>query len=222
MTIKKVESEKTSRASAPRGRQMRGVITRKRILGVAARTIAAEGIFNLKFAHIAKDANVPQALMGYHFPNVESLLVELLQREIVKLRDLSVERVERSAKEPKKALAAYIRAPFDLAAKDPEFRAIWTALHHLATVNPIFADIDMQIRKMGCERILNLITMVLATEGYLLGQTHIGRDDLLRLATSVRGLILGLCLGAAADSPADFKKAGDLAVASSFKLLGLS
>lgn len=214
-------NKKATLESPTRSRQARGVITRKRILNVAAKTVAAEGIYNLRFAHIAKQANVPQALMGYHFPNMEALLVELVNREVIKLRDLSVERVEKVATEPKKALAAYIRAPFDLAAKDAEFRAIWTSLHHLAVVNPVFAEMENQIRKTGCERILNLITMVLATEGYLLGQAHIGRDQLLTMATTVRALILGMCLGANVSSPADFKKAGELAVASSFKVLGL-
>jgi AcrR family transcriptional regulator len=208
------------RETKTRPPQERGTQTRRRLLEITAQTIADEGIHNLRFAHIAKAAQIPQALLGYHFPTMETLLVEVVQLELEKLKSLSVSLVEKNAEQPKKALAAYIRAPFELAKVDPSFRAVFTAFYHLSSVTPAFAEMGLIIRKVGRERIMNLITMVMATEGQLAIKT-MSRDRLLELATAVQGIITGHAQMAVSEKNADYQIFSDLAVETSMTILGL-
>lgn len=199
--------------------QKRGLKTRERLLTVAVKCLVKEGIHALRYAHIAKQAKIPQALMGYHFPTMESLLLAVIQVELEKLKVASIESVERLAHQPKRALAAYIRTPFELALMDIEFRAVWTAFYHLCTIDPTFADINLSIRKLGRERILNLVTMVLATEGRLVGEENTSRAHLVELAASVQAVITGFIMVTATESNADYKKMADLAVTNVFRIL---
>ena len=217
MTVKKANLTRANRGS----KQARAQVTRSKILKMASRCLVEDGIQSLRYAQIAKRAKVPQALMGYHFPNIDALLIEMVQLELIKLKDLSVERVERNASNPKKALISYIKAPFDLAATDLEFRATWSAFYHLATVNENFAKLNASIRETGRDRIMNLLTMVLATEGYLTGNNLMSREKLIELATVVQGIITGLCMISATATKNEFKQIGELAVKSSLQALGI-
>jgi AcrR family transcriptional regulator len=220
MTVKYLDKTRV-KAKSQRLPQVRSVNTRKKILRMAAKVIATEGMPGLRYANVAKMAKVPQALMGYHFPSLDSLLIEVIGQELEKLKALSTDRVERFAQSPKKALESYIRAPFDLAESDVEFRAVFTGFYHLAAMNPTFSELNASIRKMGRDRILNLVTMVLATEGYLLGQRLLSRENLIDMATTVQGIITGLSCMASTEGGNHFKAFADLGVASSFQVLGL-
>ena len=201
--------------------QKRGLKTRERLMAVAVKCLVKEGIHGLRYSHIAKQAKIPQALMGYHFPNMESLLMAVIQLELEKLKVASTDAVERNASQPKRALAAYIRTPFDLALVDIEFRAVWTAFYHLCTIEPTFANLNLGIRKLGRERILNLITIVLATEGLLVGEENTSRARLIDLAASVQAVITGFIVVTATESNADYRKMSDLAIANVFRVLGI-
>lgn len=187
------------------------------MLDAAVESLIQSNIHGLKYSQIAKSAGVTQALMGYHFPSLDELLFELVQMEIVKLKNISMESVERHMDNPAKALESYIRAPFVLAEKDPGFRAVWSCFYHLATIHPTFSDLNRSIRLMGRERILNLITMVLAKDKSLPKKM----DQLGDLAVSVQGVITGYGFVASCETDGQFKKMADLAVRASFALLGV-
>jgi len=220
MTVKYLDRTRL-KPKTKRMPQVRSVNTRQKILKMAAKVIATEGMPGLRYSHVAKLANVPQALMGYHFPNLESLLIDVIAQELEKLKTLSTEGVERNAQHPKKALEAYIRSPFDLAERDIEFRAVFTGFYHIASVSPTFSELNSSIRKVGRDRILNLVTMVLATEGYLLGQKLLSRENLIEMATIVQGLMTGLCAMASSEAGNKFSDFANSAVTASFKVLGL-
>ncbi len=208
----KIKKKKEPKNTAHRMESHRGLKTRQKVLSVAGEIIAKEGVHNLRYSQIAKIAKIPQALLGYHFPNLEVLLMELTQGELEKLKQLSVENTEKSAHNPRKALEAYVRAPFELADKDKVFSSIWTAFYHLSAVNSEFSSLNLRIRSTGRERILNLITMVLATEGQLLGKKQISRDELINQSIAIQGIITGLCIMAMSEAHANFSKFADLAV----------
>lgn len=202
-----------------RPQQQRGLKTRDRLLKIAARCLVDEGIHALRFSHIAKQAKIPQALIGYHFPTTELLLMAVIQAEIEKLKAASVESVERWVNQPKKALAEYIRAPFRMAEDDLEFRAVWTALYHLCTVTPAFADLNHEVRKVGRERILNLITMVFATEGRFIDEPKLSREQLVGLALTVQAVITGHILMTVTEPNSDYDKMAERAVKTCFEIL---
>jgi AcrR family transcriptional regulator len=221
--MQKAEMPEPRANEKPRQRatQDRAIQTRHLILNVAGKAIADEGIHKVRYSAIAKKAKIPQALMGYHFPNIETLLTDLIYRELEKLKVASVEIVEKHSVHPKKALAEYVRAPFKMGAADPVFRAVWSGFYHLAVVNPEYANMCMAIRKAGRERILSIITMVLATEGMLSVEKKYQPEDLIVQAASIQGLMTGLAVIAASEPHRPFKEMGDIAVAGALRVLGL-
>lgn len=200
----------------------RGAQTRQKVLNTTRELLATEGIHNLRFAHIAKKAKVPQALMGYHFPTYEALLIEVVIIELEKLKVFTVDRVEQNSTHPKKALAAYIRAPFEMAVIDKTARAVWTAFYHLATISPEFAELNLAIRKTGLERILNLVTMTIATEKVATNSQQLfNHAQLLGLARAVHGLITGLLVIATTEANQNIDELREVAVQSCFQLLNI-
>lgn len=218
---RKIKKKKESQSAPIRIESHRGIETRQKILTVTGQIISQDGIQNIRYAQIAKIAKIPQALLGYHFPNLDVLLLELVQNELEKLKMLSVENTEKYASTPKKALEAYIRTPFELADKDKIFNAIWTAFYHLSSVNNEFSLLNLRIRNTGRERILNLITMVLATEGQLMGKKQISREELILQSSQIQGIITGLCIMAMSEAHSDFSRSADLAVQSCMHQLGI-
>lgn len=210
--------------STPKKRapQKRGIDTRGRLLKVAAKCLVDEGIHSLRFSHIAQKAKIPQALIGYHFPTTEDLLMAVFLVEVEKLKVHSVTSVEKHLTQPKKALVAYIRSPFDLAEKDRQFRVCWTAFYHLCTISAEFTELNDQIRKTGRERILNLLSMLLATEGRFSSGLIMSREDLMALAVRIQAIMTGFVIMAATESVLDFKKLADQAVLISLELLDLA
>lgn len=203
--------------------QSRGLKTRERILVVAMDCLLKYHVHGLRYSQIAKDAGVAQPLMDYHFPSLEALLLEMIQIELAKLRDLSTEAIEKNARSPRKALAAYISAPFELAERDPYFRAVWSAFYHLASTNPEFGEMNRNIQAIGRQRITQLIRAVLA-QG--LGKRgKLSETKLQELAAGVQGIITGYAFlkhsvanGAPKDLGHDLRQ---LAVKHSEQLLGI-
>lgn len=213
MGKRKVETTKASVRPA----QERGKRTRELLLATAIDSLANSNLYGLRFAQISKAANVPQALMDYHFPSLESLLIEMVSLELEKLKLYSLEAIQKYATKPRKALEAYIRAPFELAAADRGFCAVWSCYYHLATVNQTFADFNRGVRKMGNERILMLVIGVLNSENKseYLSKTKLTQD----VSTSLQALITGYGFMASADSDRRFKEFADLAAKAAAQIL---
>ncbi len=199
----------------------RGEKTRKKLLQAAGQLVAKEGIHSLRFSRISKMAKVPQALMGYHFPTVKSLILDMIQQELEKLKTLSVAKIERGVATPREAFEGYIRAPFELSSRDQQFSAVWSTFYHLATVDKMFGEMNAQIKQVGRDRILNLIAMIYATESPLIGETLANQRNLLELATAVQGLVTGLTFMAATDPKGQYLDFARLAVVGSFKIIGV-
>ena len=208
-------SKKDSSALKSKTEKSKPPSTREFLLDTAARALMEHGIHGLRYSQIAKMAEVPQPLMGYHFPTLESLMIELVQRQIIKLREVSTRATENYPQEPKRALEAYIRAPFELAAKDQEFRTIWMAFYHLSTFNNEFSEINRQVRNFGRERIRTLVTMTLAFEHRLPEKIK----ELEKLTLTVQGIITGLAIMAGTEAGGNFKNNADLAVQGCFEIL---
>ena len=216
-TLKEFKSP--SSALKKRGLQQRSLNTKEKLLKVAAKCLVDEGIHSLRFSNIAKKADMPQPLVGYHFPTTESLLMGIFLVEVEKLKTYSIKSIEKHLSEPREALGAYIRSPFEMAKKDRTFRVCWTAFYHLCTISNEFVALNDQIRKTGRERILNLISMVLATEGRFLGKKAPSRQELLSISVRIQAIMTGHLIMAATESLLEYDHLAEQAVKTCFALI---
>ena len=199
-----------------RPKQERGLRTRENLLKAAIQSMVENHIYGLRFSQIAKIANVPQPLMDYHFPSLEALLTEMVGYQLERLKIASMDAIEKNAASPRKMLSAYIKAPFEMAAADQGFRAVWSAYYHLATVNKSFADFNKGVRQLGNQRITAMVTAVVAHEKR---QDAANAKKIAEVATSIQGIITGFGSMASAESDGPFKPLADLAVKAAFQVL---
>lgn len=201
-----------------RGPQERGLKTYDKLVKAAIELATKSDIGSVRFADISRVANVPPPLISYHFPSPQALQIAMIQHELKKLMELSVSAIEKHQKNPRKALEAYILAPFELSKKDLEFRSVWTGYYHLVTVQEKVAMFNTSVQTTGHERIINLINSIFANEGLLLKK---GRS-IRQLASSIQGIITGYGFSAATHTSHDFKWWGTLAIADTADLIKMA
>ena len=189
--------------------QARGKRTRENLIQVAIQSLCESHVHGLKFSQISKIAQVPQPLVDYHFPSMEALLGEMVAHQLERLKVISEEAITKHPKNPRKALTAYIRAPFDLGQNDQGFRAVWSCYYHLATVNKAFAEFNRGVRIHSDKRLAALLTSIASAENR--GE-RTNRKRIRATATCIQGIMTGFAYIAAAESGGDFKGLGDLAV----------
>jgi AcrR family transcriptional regulator len=199
--------------------QKRGLETREKLVLAAVTALSESGVTGLRHARVAKIAGVPQPLLDYHFKSLDDLIMAMVDHEVGKLKAASVEAIERHSQNPRKALAAYIQAPFELSARDRGFCAVWSAFHHLAVVNRLFADSNRTGREIGHERIQMLIQNVLLREGR---STKAPRQLTSEVATAIQALITGGMFIAMAESDGDFAHVTKSVVQSADRLIDAS
>lgn len=213
-----MKKKMTKKASVKSPKAKSKLNTHQFLLQTAAKSLVQNGVHGLRYSQIAKMADVPQPLMGYHFPTHDALMMEMIQVEVEKLRHLSTESIEKHSDSPAQALRAYIQTPFLLCKKDAQFRAVWTAFLHLTTVNRSFAELNRQLQSFGKERIRNLITLTLAMERKL-------PDSMAQLdswSTAVQGVVTGMTIMVGTVPEGDFEEMAEQAVHAAMAILGVS
>lgn len=203
-------------------KQSRGKETRSKILLAAMDSLVEQNVHGLRFAQIAKRAHVVQPLMDYHFPNLESLLMEMVMFQIEQLREASTQAIESNIGNPYRALAAYIRAPFVVTERDARFRAVWSCFYHLAAIHEHFAVLNGSIRSVGRDRILALVKGCVEFENSRQNRkpsAPIAEAEFLKVAVGIQGLITGLGFITGTDPKANAAEMADLAVFHAEKLV---
>lgn len=213
-----MQQNQRAKKTPARAQQLRSQKTRAKLLNAATECLVKYNVAGLRFSQIAKMAKVPQPLMDYHFPSLDFLMNEMVLQQLEKFRAVMVGPMEKYANNPKKALAAYIASPYALIEKDAGFRAVWTLFYHLASNHRGFADLNREVRKLGRERIMALVTMTLATERK---KRAVTTQELSDYALQIQGIVIGFGFLAAAESDIDFKKVADASVDAAFKVLGI-
>lgn len=194
--------------------QVRTLVTRQKILKVAARIIADGGVHTLRMTNVARQAKIPVPLLSYHYPTQDSLYLELISQAVEQLKVHSVAALEKYPHDPLKALKGYIRAPLEVAAKDPVFRSIWMYFYHLAASSPKFEEANQLIRVVGRERILGLVSLIFEKHG-----TKKHQLSLTELAYSIQGIMTGFVIMAVTEPNPNYEALADRAVKASFVLL---
>jgi AcrR family transcriptional regulator len=167
----------------------------------AVKALAESNIFSLRLSQVAKVAGVPQSLVDYHFKSLEDLVMMMVLYQLNKLKQYSIEAIERNSTDPRKAMAAYIHAPFELAGSDKGFRTVWASYYHLATVHPQFAQLNRMVREGGQDRIQMLVQNIVVREGRAI---EVPRQTTSRIASAIQGLITGCAIIASAETDGDF------------------
>ncbi len=205
---------------APRVRtrpnQRRGQNTREKLVLAAVRALSENNIYGFRLSHVAKIAKVPQPLVDYHFESLEALLMAMVLFQLQKLKTLSIEAIEKNSMDPRQALAAYIRVPFELSSTDHGFRAVWSSYYHLAVVSRPFADLNKGVRETGHDRIQMLIQNIIVREART---TKAPRHLTSEVATAIQGLITGCGFMASAETGGNFKLAAEIVVNSANQLI---
>ncbi len=200
----------------PKPTQARAQRTRETLVQVAIQSLCESHVHGLRFSQISKIAKVPQPLLDYHFPTLEALLGEMVAHQLDRLKSAGVEALEKNSKSPRKALIAYIRAPFEIAAKDEGFRAVLSCYYHLATVNKTFKAFARELRIAETKRLAAALESIIENEKR---QTQPKRKRVNDTATCIQGITAGFAYMAAGDASGDLKEMGDLAVKAALQIV---
>jgi AcrR family transcriptional regulator len=203
----------------PKPTQARARRTRETLVQVAIQSLCDSHVHGLRFSQISKIAQVPQPLLDYHFPTMEALLGEMVSHQLDRLKTAGVAALEKNSKSPRKALTAYIRAPFELAAGDPGFRAVWSCYYHLATVNKAFKEFSREVRDGETRRIASTLEILIKYEKR---QAPAKKKRVSDTATCIQGITAGFAYMAAADTSGEFKDMGDLAVKAALQIVDVN
>lgn len=196
--------------------QKRTLMTRQKILKVAAKIIAAGGVHTLRMTDVAREAKIPVPLLSYHYPTQDALYLELIQGALEQLKVYSLQVLEKHPNDPVKALRAYIRTPIEVASNDAVFRSIWMYFYHLSASSPKFAEANMLIRVVGRERILGLVSLIHEKQG---NKKH--QMNLTELAFCIQGIMTGFVIMAVTEPNANYELIADRAVKACMSLLEL-
>ncbi len=203
----------------PKPSQARAQRTRENLVQVAIQSLCDSHVHGLRFSQISKIARVPQPLVDYHFPTLEALLGEMVSRELDRLQSAGVEALAKHAKLPRRALTAYIRAPFELARADAGFRAVWSCYYHLATVNPLFKKFSADLRKTETDRIAEVLSGLIREEKRATPPKKKRIED---TATCIQGITAGFAYLAASGDGPEFEGLGDLAVKAALQIVDVN
>jgi AcrR family transcriptional regulator len=207
-----------NKVSKPRARQERGLKTYDKLVKCAIQLLAESDMGQLRFSQISKITKIPQPLIDYHFPTLQALQLAMIQHELKKILSVSLLAIEKNQKNPRKALEAYILAPFHLAQRDKEFRAVWTGYYHLVTIHREIAMFNSTVQTNGRERVTNLINSILVSERLYLLKKKTAED----LSSSIQGIITGYSFMATTHIHGDFPFWAQKAVQDALALLDLA
>lgn len=194
--------------------QARTLMTRQKILKVAAKIIADGGAHTLRMTDIAREAKIPVPLLSYHYPTQDALYLELIQGALEQLKVYSIQALEKYPNDPLKALKGYIRAPMEVASKDAVFRSIWMYFYHLSASSKKFEETNAVIRVVGRERILGLVSLIHEKHG---NKKH--QMNLLETAYAIQGIMTGYVIMAATEPNSNYDLIADRAVKACLVLL---
>lgn len=173
-----------------RRKQDRALKTYEKLVACAIKQLANTDIGHIRFSQISKITKIPQSLIDYHFPSLQSLQMAMIQHEFQKGLAVSIAAIEKNQKNPRKALEAYMQAPFLLADKDKEFCAVWTGYFHLITIHKEMAMFNSVLQNNARERITNLVNAILVSERLQLHKQHTAME----LSYSILGIMTGYSL----------------------------
>ena len=210
---------KKSAKKPGRPRQKRGVETREALVVAAVEALLQSDVYGLRLSQVAKIAGVPQSLVDYHFREFEELLMAMVLYQLGKLKRASIEAIERNSVDPRKALNAYIYAPFELAKDDRGFCAVWSSYYHLAVLHRSFGDLNRGVRETGHDRIQMLVQNILVRESRI---TSAPRTKTSEVASGIQGLITGCGFIALAETGGDFLALAEVVVQNANRLIDAS
>lgn len=193
-----------------RPKQERGTQTYNKLILCGLKLLTETDLGQIRFAQISKISKVPQSLIDYHFPSMQSFQMAMIQYKMNQLFALTLNTLEKYKANGRKALEAYVKVPFQFAIEDKEFSAVWTAYNHLISVNTDFATFNSTVQKNGHERIMNLIRSLLVDEKSKLNTDFILED----LAHQIHGIIMGYTMMAVTHKERNYLKWQKLALAS--------
>lgn len=130
---------------------------KNKIVQAAIKCFVKSGVAQTKIKDIAEKAGIDQPLVNYYFPSLDSLYIEVIQEILRHLNDHVMASVEKSARDPKAALQAYVLSYFEWPKKNPGLGALWLYFYHLASFSPAFTQLNDLIRRAGRERIAALL-----------------------------------------------------------------
>ena len=196
--------------------QKRTQNTRAKIIKAALQCLSRQGVVESTITRIAKIAKVHHTVVLYHFPTLESLYLEVIQVLLESLRSATLQAVEPHAKAPRKALEAYILAPFEWAQKNREYFSLWMFFYFLAShPGSVFRENNNQIRKQGRERIATFLYQGIASKSF----KSLSVANVSELSFQIQSIITGITIQAGTESDPDFTEAALVAKSVIFKLL---
>jgi AcrR family transcriptional regulator len=158
-----------------------------KIVKAAIKCFVSFGVAETTMSQVAHLAKVDQPLIHYYFPSTEILYQDVFKVVLESLREASLEPLAATAQDPVKSLAAYIRAPFLWAAREPGLFSIWMYFYYLASFNPTFYKLNFQIRHTGRERIAAILYSGIEEKVF-----HVpARNTVREMALIIQGLITG-------------------------------
>lgn len=192
--------------------ETRGEQRRIQIAKATIESLATLGIQNTTFDSIAKLAKMQRSHIAYYAKTREELIEVAVRFAIASGQDLTIELIK-EAKTPLERVCASVRAFMMQAEKFPLHVKIWTLFWNLASLDPTYRLLHVELRQMGRERIEHNLEAHFA-------KNPLDRQTITYLARAIQALGYGYFMEAASTvSSFTFRDAADHAVRATVDLV---
>lgn len=194
----------------------KGPSTRERIIASALECFIAEGVLGTNVSSIAKKLGVPHPLVLYHYPTLQGLYLDMVLFIVEDIKDVTMKALMKNHKDPKEALCAYVRVPFQWAQKNPGMFSALMFFYYQSSFSKPFMDLNTQLRQTGRERISTLLYEGIAKGKY----PRIKSTQVENLALEIQSLITGGTILSSTEQGLSKKLSMELTVARVMNMLG--
>lgn len=176
---------------------------RKKILKAAYELMCKKGVAQTSINEVAKKSKTSHPLVTYHFPNIDQLYVGVLKEVLEEMREVTIKAVEVNAASPSKMLKDYCEVLFHWAVEHEDKIKLFMYFYYLASVDSQFREMNDSIRKIGRERVENILV-----KGMAFGDFQKRSPEQTRaLATFIQGVVTGNLLMAVSENTLPLKEA---------------
>lgn len=161
--------------------------TKQKILKAAYEIMLKNGVAETTMMEVAKRSKTSHPLVTYHFADINKLYIGVIESILEELREATIKAIEKEHKNMIELLRAYSRVYFDWGKVNQDKFRLWIYFYYLATLHPEYTALNDEIRRVGRERIENILL-----KGIAFGEfKKKSSKEIKELSYSIQGLITG-------------------------------
>ncbi len=153
------------------------------IIESAFEEFVKQGLDKTSLRSIARASNINPSLILHHFGGLDKLFLAVVKKAVQDAR-LSTERYFEGLDQASELLQAYVESMFDWIGLNPKLQILFLQLYHHAVFNDVFNSFNLQVVKMGRERIKKILELGIDQKSFVI-------DDLDTTTKAIQDLLTG-------------------------------